>query len=183
MASIYKYLVQGDLPGTFKEVAPIDQPTGGDDHGLMICLDGTGRIDQRFMPIGLAPDTIGASAIEDLAAGDFVYLAAGPGDTLTCGKASAIDSTKLVKGFVLESTATGTPATVYLDGLNTKVSKAGLTAADMGKGVYLSLTGGGCVLVAPSATGNVVQPIGALVGFGAEYAVVAFEPQSAIVKG
>ena len=183
MASIYKYLVQGDLPGTFKEVSPIEAPTGGDDRGLMVCLDPTGRIDQRFMPIGLAPDTISANAAEDLAAGDFVYLAAGPGDALICGKANAIDSTKLAKGFVLASATTGAPATVYLDGLNTKVAKTGLAATDMGKGVYMSLTGGGCTLIPPAAAGNVVQPLGTLVAFGPEYAVVAFEPQSAIVKG
>lgn len=88
---------------------------------------------------------------EALSAGDVVNIHNSSG--IKCRKASA-SSAYEAHGFVLEDTANGAVATVYVDGENPYLS--GLTT---GGKLYLSTTSGGVTHTMPSS-GNLVQALG-----------------------
>jgi hypothetical protein len=69
------------------------------------------------------------------------------------------DNTKPAQGFVLASYASSATATVYLAGVNTAIPVGTYVAADVGKPVFLS-TSGGTTLTPPSTTGNLLQQVG-----------------------
>lgn len=93
---------------------------------------------------------------ENLAAGDFVNIYSN-GGVLTAQKANATTNAKQCSGFVKAASTSPGNCVVYFSGLNPNVS--GLTI-----GVYyvLSTTGGALLALAsaPTATGNIYQPIG-----------------------
>lgn len=94
---------------------------------------------------------ITVTASEALSAGDVVNIHNSSG--IKCRKASA-SSAYEAHGFVLEDTANGAVATVYVDGENPYLS--GLTT---GGKLYLSTTSGGVTHTMPSS-GNLVQALG-----------------------
>jgi hypothetical protein len=125
---------------------------GAGDVGKILQLDSSGRIDSTVLPIGIGADTATIVTSEALAAGDFINIWTSTGTKVR--KADATVSGKHAMGFVLSAFGSGASATVYFEGTNTAVT--GQTGGD----VFLSTTAGQAVATAPSASGNVVQPIG-----------------------
>lgn len=128
---------------------------GAGDSGKLPALDASGRLDSSFMPSGIGADTKQIEASEALAAGDLVNIHDSTGPR--CRKADATTQGKRAHGFVLSAVTLGAMATVYFEGANTAVT--GLTAGD----VYLSTTAGLPTNTPPSASGNLVQPVGVAV--------------------
>lgn len=91
------------------------------------------------------------TASEDLAAGNLVNVWNSSGAKVR--KADATTAGKEAHGFVKAAVTSGQPATVYFEGT---VTRPVLTPGPY----FLSTTAGGVTATAPSASGNVVQPIG-----------------------
>lgn len=142
---------------------------GAGDAAKIVQLDGTGRIDNTMMPVGIGVDVATIAAGENLAAGDFVNIYNDSG--AKARKADATTSGKEAHGFVLAAVTSGNNATVYFEGTNTGVT--GLTPGV----VFLSATAGVATGTAPSSSGNVVQRLGVAVSATA----VNFEPHPPVV--
>lgn len=142
---------------------------GAGDAAKIVQLDGTGRIDNTMMPVGVGADVATIAAGENLAAGDFVNVY---NDSVAkARKADATTSGKEAHGFVLAAVTSGNNATVYFEGTNTGVT--GLTPGV----VFLATTAGGATGTAPSSSGNVVQRLGVAVSATA----INFEPHPPVV--
>ena len=126
---------------------------GAGDSGKIPALDGSGKLDNSFMPTGIGADTASITASEALAAGDLINIWDSAG-TFKVRKADATTSGKEAHGFVLAAVSNGAVATVYFEGSNT--GKTGLSPGKQ----YISTTAGGCTTNAPSGSGNVVQVVG-----------------------
>jgi hypothetical protein len=142
---------------------------GAGDAAKVVQLDGTGRIDNTMMPVGIGADVATIAASENLAAGDFVNVHDSSGAKVR--KADATTAGKEAHGFVLAVVTSGNNATVYFEGTNTGVS--GATPGP----VYLSATAGLTAATAPSSSGNVVQRVGVAVSATA----INFEPHPPVV--
>ncbi len=125
---------------------------GAGDAGKLAALDAAGKLDITMMPVGIGADTQVITTSEALAAGDWVNIWNSTG--AKARKADATTAGKHAMGFVLSSYGSAVAATVYFEGTNTAVT--GQTAGD----VFLSTTAGLGTTTAPSAAGNIVQPIG-----------------------
>lgn len=138
-----------------KQRTPITTSAGAADGGKIPQTDPTtGKLHSSLMPAGIGSDETVAPASEDLDAGNQVNLW-NDGGTLKARKANATDASKPSHGFVNESVTSGNNATVLHDG-----AVAGLSSLTPGADYFLSTTGGAVTATAPSATGNVIQPIG-----------------------
>jgi hypothetical protein len=133
------------------------QSAGVADGGKIPQLDpATGRFHPSMMPAGVGISTIVLPASEALAAGDFVnnwWDTTAPA-TMRCRKADSTNGRE-ANGFVLAAVNSGSPATIYLQGINTGLS--GLTPATS---YFLGAAGG--VTNTPSLTtaGHIVQHLG-----------------------
>lgn len=163
-----KYLTQNG--GILTEAVSVDSSAGVGDAGKIVALDGTGRLNQNMMPVGVGADTASITASEALAAGDYVNVWSDAG-AFKVRKADATTSGKEANGFVLAAVANAALATVHFEGPNTQVS--GQTPGRR----FLSTTPGTSQAAAPSGSGNVVQ----LLGVAVSATVVNFEPQQPIV--
>jgi hypothetical protein len=132
---------------------PIQNSAGAGDSGKLVALDDNGLLDSSFLPPGTV-DTISAPASENLAARDYVNVWNDAGTTKV-RKADATDDTKPADGIVIASVTSGASATVYKRGRITGFT--GLTADSK---YYLSETAGIGATTPPSASGNVMQPLG-----------------------
>ncbi len=158
--------------GRIQEVQATTSSAGAGDDGKIIALDGTGKIDNSMMPVGIGADTVTVTTSEDLAAGDFVNIYDNAG-TPTARKADATSTGKEADGFVLSASTSGSNAVVYLEGSNTQLS--GLTG---GSRYYLSAaTSGGATTTPPSSSGNVVQYLGKATSTTS----LSFEPEDGII--
>jgi hypothetical protein len=146
-----KYLYNN--AGQLTEKSANQSSAGAGDAGKIPALDSSGRLDSSMMPVGVEIETETITASEALSAGDFVNIWNSTG--LKVRKADATAAGKEANGFVLASVSNGAAATVYRKGFNTSVS--GLT---VGTKYFLHTTAGGLTSTAPSASGNVVQPMG-----------------------
>jgi len=163
-----KYLEHNNAGG-FNEVEAT--AVGGAGKANMLpALDLTGRLDTTMMPTGVGAETSSIVAFGDVAAGDFVNVFNDSG-TAKIRKADASSGTAPANGFVLEAFLSGATATVYWAGINNAVS--GVTVGPH----FLSTTPGASNHVAPSGTGQIVQPIGTAVASNILY----FEPKSPIL--
>ncbi len=161
------------ISGVKKLAAAITTTAGAADAGKIPALDGTGKLDNSFMPTGIGAETKSVIASESLSAGDFVNIYNNAG-TATARKADATTAGKEATGFVLSAVASGSTATVYMAGINTILT--GLTAG----GRYVLSTTAGSVVVrasAPASTGNVFQEIGVALSA----TEIAFEPGEPVV--
>ena len=140
--------------GIITTLTATDTSTGSADAGKIVALNGSGKIDDTALPSGVGADTLVAPATEALSAGDFVNIYDNAG-TVSVRKAGATDATKPADGFVKVAVASGANATVYFEGIN-----SALTGLTVGSQYFLSTTAGAITATAPSATGNLVQPIG-----------------------
>lgn len=100
--------------------------------------------------------TVAATASEALADGDLVNLWNDAG-TLKARKADADDATKPAHGFVSAAVLIAGSATVDVTRGSINTAASSLTP---GARLYLSTAGGLVTETAPSASGNLVQPIG-----------------------
>ena len=141
--------------GVLTEIFGVQTSAGAGNAGDLVSLDGTGRIDNSMMPVGIGADTATITASETLAAGDWVNVWNNSGAKVR--KADATTAGKEAHGFVLSAVTSGNPATVYFEGTNTQVT--GQTPGP----VYLQTTAGAGGATIPSASGNVVQHIGVAV--------------------
>lgn len=162
-----KYLYSNG--GTLTEREAKTSSAGAGDSGKIPALDGSGRLDNSMMPVGIGADTAVVEASENLAAGDFVNIHNSTGARVR--KADASAAGKEAHGFVLAAVTSGQNATVYFEGTNTQVS--GATPGP----VFLDTTAGASTSTAPSTAGQVVQRLGVAVSATA----INFEPQPHIV--
>lgn len=147
-----KFIVYDSSTGGLKQREATAASTGVSEAGDVVALDGTGRIAQSMMPVGVAADTASIETSDDLSAGDFVNIHDATG--IKCRLADNGSSDTEAVGFVLASTTTGQNATVYFEGTNTQV-----TGATVGAIMYLG-TAGAVVASPPTGTGDIVQKIG-----------------------
>lgn len=160
-----KYLYINTTTGDFTERAAITTSAGAGDAGRIPGLDGTGRLDPTFMPVGIGADTQAITTSEALAAGDIVNIHASTGAKARKGDATAAG--KKGVGFVLASVSSGASATVYFEGTIT-----GLTGLTAGAEYFLGTTPGVPTATPPTGSGNVIQSI----GFATSTTTINFEP-------
>jgi hypothetical protein len=142
------------ISGKMKEIAGLVTSAGAGDAGKIPQLDGSGRLDNSLMPVGLGAETKTIQASENLAAGDMVNVFNSSG--LRVRKADASSPSKQAHGFVLASVTSGQNATVYYGNINTQLS--GLTVGDE---LYLSGSAAGTLTPTPPTTaGHIVQRVG-----------------------
>lgn len=147
-----KYLYINTSTGNFTERAAITTSAGAGDAGHIPALDGAGRLDTSFMPVGIGADTQVITASEALAAGDMVNVWNSTGAKVRKADATAVG--KQAHGFVLASVLSSGAATVYFEGTITGLT--GLTPGD----AFLATTAGTPTATPPSTGGNVIQKIG-----------------------
>lgn len=169
MAQKFLALVSGRL----KELASLVVSAGAGDAGKIPALDGTGKLDNSVMPVGVGSDSKAIVASEALAAGDFINIWDDAG-TPKVRKADATSEGKEADGFVLAGVTLGANATVYFEGTNTQLS-----TLTIGGRYYLNTTAGTVTATAPAATGNVVQYLGRAISA----TEISFEPSPAITVG
>lgn len=138
--------------GTITEESSIATSAGAGDATKIPHLDGSGRLDNSFMPVGIGADTQAIATSETLTAGDWVNVWNSTGAKVR--KADATTSGKEAHGFVLSAFTHPTTATVYFEGTNTAVT--GQTPGV----IFLATTAGQGTSTAPSSAGNVVQRVG-----------------------
>jgi hypothetical protein len=121
----------------------------------IVATDSTGKIDVSFLPTGVGPEVVLATATEALTAGNFVNIYDN-GGVISCRKADATTNAKPAHGFVLANVSNGNVATIYgISNVNTALS--GLT---IGLEYYLSTTPGTLQSAAPAVAGNISQFMG-----------------------
>lgn len=165
-----KYLYINTTTGDFTERAAVTSSAGAGDAGKIPGLDGTGKLDTSFMPVGIGADTQAITTSEALAAGDLVNVWSSTG--AKARKADATAAGKKARGFVLASVISGGTATVYFEGTIT-----GLTGLTAGAEYFLSTTAGTPTATPPTGSGNVIQSI----GVATSTTTINFEPGPVVV--
>lgn len=141
------------VAGTATVKTAITTSAGAGDAAKIPALDGAGRLDASFMPVGMGADTQVVTTSEALSAGNWVNVYNNAA-AFAVRKADATTPGKEANGFVLAAFGSAASATVYFEGTNTAVT--GQTA---GK-VYLSTTAGAGTATSPTTVGQVSQLIG-----------------------
>lgn len=139
--------------GTLTEESSLATSAGAGDAGKIPHLDGSGRLDNSFLPTGIGADTASITASEALAAGDLVNVWDSTGAKVR--KADASTAGKEAHGFVLAAVASSASATVYFEGSNGQV-----TGLAPGVQFLSATTPGLATATAPSGSGQVVQRVG-----------------------
>ncbi len=124
------------VAGKTKQIFAITSSAGAADAGKIPALDGAGRLNQSFMPVGIGADTVQGTASEALSAGDFVNFHDDGG--IFSVRLADNSNGRQADGYVTASVSLAGAATVYpLDGINSNLS--GLTP---GARYYLGTAGG-----------------------------------------
>jgi len=113
--------------------------------------------------------TIQVLASSTLTAGQWINLHDASG-TRKARPADNADATKPVHGFVLAGCAAGATATVYLTGINSAIPVGSFVAADIGKPIFLTASGG-TTLTPTTTTGQLLQQVGWVDAVGAAVSV------------
>lgn len=137
-----------------KRLTAIASSAGVGDADKIIKLDGSGKLDESFLPTGVGADVENRVASENLNAGDFVTYWDDTG-TPSVRKADATVVGKEADGFVLDAVTAGQQAAVYHEGTNNSLTGLAIAAR-----YYLDTTAGLATTTPPSAAGNVVQYLG-----------------------
>jgi hypothetical protein len=152
-------------------VNAVTSSAGAGSANQIPALDGSGRLDTTFMPVGVGADTKSVVSSENLAASDLVNLW-NDGGTLKARKADATAEGKECHGFVLAGVTAPAAATVYFDGAIT-----GLSGMTIGARQYLSAASPGArTETAPTTAGNVQQYVGVAVSA----TEMSFEPDDGV---
>jgi hypothetical protein len=140
------------------------------DAGKIPKLDSAGKLDATLMPTGLGSDSKVMTAIEAIAARDFVNV------TTTGIRKADASNDRPAHGFVLAAIANAATGTVFFEGTVT-----GLTGLTIGSRYFLSdSVPGTAVLTSPTpAAGKISQEVGVAISV----TEISFEPQQAIVLG
>lgn len=165
-----KFIKLNTTNGNLEEGTGLVSSSGVPDANKLVETDGSGRIDQSMMPVGIGADTKSIIASETLTSGNFVNVWNDAG-TIKIRKADASTSGKSANGFVLSAVTTGQFGLVYFEGVNTSLS--GLTLGDV---FFLSTTPGTPSSVPPSTGGNIVQKLGVALS----PTEISFEPSQPI---
>jgi hypothetical protein len=147
------------------EYVPVLTATPGGIPGLDPT---TGLLAQAQMPSGVGPDTdsSGVCSATALTAGMYVNIYNATG-TKTIRPADNTDNTKPAHGFVLAGYTVGQSVIVYLPGSrNTLIPVGSFAAADVGKALYLSTSGGVTTTRPSGAAGALEQYLGDIVDVG-----------------
>lgn len=144
-------LIKVNPNGSQQEYAGINASVGAGSAAEFPILDGAGKLDITFMPVGVGQDSVTATAGENLSAGDFVYFN-GSGQVF---KADSTALAKQARGYVNASVISGATATVFFDDTNT-----GLSGLTPGSTYYLDTTAGAVTLTPPTSVNNIVQEVG-----------------------
>jgi hypothetical protein len=168
MANDGKYLTVE--AGRQKQELALQASAGAGDAGKIPRLDGTGRLDNSMMPLGLASDSRTITTSEALAAGDMVNVWNSTG--LKSRKADATTVGKEANGFVIAAFGSGASATVFFEG-----TVSGLTGLTIGARYYLNTTAGTITATPLTGSGNVHQYIGTALSA----TELTFEPDDGII--
>ena len=142
---------------------------GAGDAGELVALDGSGKLDNSVMPVGIGADTAVIEASENLAAGDLVNIHASGSPLSDFVRKADASNGRRAHGFVLSSVTSGQNATVYFEG-----SITGLSGLTPGATMYLSGSVAGAATATPPSTSSyLVQEIGA----ASKTDEITFEPQ------
>lgn len=138
----------------------------------IVATDATGRLDPSFMPVGVGPEIITATATESIASGAWVNIYNNAG-VISVRNADATTNGKPAHGFVLAAYVSTNVATVY----GPSQTNTGLTGLTLGGEYYLSTTPGVAVITTPpNSTGNIVQRL----GIATKTTEMVFDPQPTI---
>ena len=129
--------------------------TGAPDANKIVAVNASGILDISLMPTGVGAEVTVAASSENLTAGDFVNLFLS-GGVIKVQRADATTNAKPAHGFVLANVTAPANATVYRTSQN-NTALAGLT---IGSDYFLATTPGSLTTTPPSASGNIVQPLG-----------------------
>ena len=155
--------------GSIAEQAATASSAGAGDAGKIVELDGNGRLDLTFMPVGVGTEARTITASETLAAGDLVNIHNSTGNKVRKADAS---NGRRAHGFVLAAVTSGQPGTVYLEG-----SITGLSSLTPGAPYFLSGASAGLATATPPATsGHIVQQV----GYAVSDTEISFEPSAPI---
>lgn len=170
--AVQKFLTWANAAGNqIKEILALVVSTGSSDAGKVVATGADGRLDMTLMPTGIGASTTSAVASEALDAGAQVNIYDNAG-VITARNANSTDGTKLSHGFVLSAVASGSTATIYLDGEDT-----GLTGLTTGSEYFLSTTSGAIATTPPSSSGNVVQSV----GYAISPTTLVYKPKTPII--
>lgn len=158
------------VSGRIREVIATVASSGAIDDGKIVALGTDGRLDSSVLPVGVGVETKNILASENLSAGNLVNIWNSSG-TFRVRKADATAQGKEATGFVLSSVTSGQTAQVYLEGTITGLGGVLPTR------YYLSTTPGEATETPPSASGNIVQYIGA----GVSTTEITFEATDGVV--
>lgn len=122
----------------------------------VVATDATGRIDVSFLPVGVGPEVITATATESISSGAWVNVYDNAG-VISVRNADATTNGKPAHGFVLAAYISTNVATIY----GPSNTNTGLTGLTLGAEYYLSTTPGvGVATTPPASSGNLVQRLG-----------------------
>lgn len=148
-----KYL-EHDGAGAVREVNAATQG-GVPNAGRIPELNAQGQLDPSMMPSGIGADTQVFQASEALAAGDLVNIHSVGGEFRVRKADASSGVSRKATGYVKESVASGSNATVFFEGTNDQLT--GLTPGN----VFLSPTQPGRVTqTVPTTAGHIVQRVG-----------------------
>lgn len=163
-----KYLSNnGGIP---TEVIATQVSTGAANANQLVALMPTGLLDPSVMPVGIGADTAVFPATEALAAGAWVNIYSATGAFSARNADASGGVAKMANGFVLAAVASGANATVYFRGTNNQVS------GQVPGNVWLTATPGVGSATPPTATGNIVQPLGTPISATAINAAIGKQP-------
>lgn len=154
------------IGGTISEKEATVVSAGAGDAGELVALDGTGRLDESVLPVGLGADTAQLTASEALAAGDFINVH-DVGGAFRMRKADAANA-RPAHGFVLAGVLNAAIGTAHFEGTNTQVA-----AMTPGRVFLSDVTPGGAQAAAPAGAGEIVQEL----GVATSATTIKFEPQ------
>lgn len=136
------------INGAYTLIQAIAASAGAADASKILMTDSSGRIDTSFMPSGIGAQTLTGTALEALAAGDWVNV------TPTGVRKADNSNNRPAHGFVLSAVASSATAIVFTSGLNT-----GKTTLTVGSAYFLG-TAGSQVTTPPSTAGTIYQSVG-----------------------
>ena len=172
-----KYIAVDLSTGRFKQVDGTVTSAGAAQAGKIVALDSAGKLDASLIPSGAGGggNVVSIVATESLTAGDWVNIF-NNGGTAAVKKALAQDTTRPATGYVTTSIGATNPVNVYMSGPNAKIPVGSFTAADLGKTVFLSASvQGGCSTTPPSTSGQLIQPLGKIIGIDASFITVEMD--------
>lgn len=141
------------VDGIKRLVEAITSSSGSADAGKIPALSENGRFSESFMPPGIGAQVKTLQCTEDLAAGKNVNFYENAGVWYARLADCNAPSPRPADGFVRETFASGSTATVYVEGLNDQLGS-------LVPGMYFLGTAGATSSTPPSSSGSISQTLG-----------------------